>query len=142
MPLDMCLALIAVFVQVALTFYAIWATGRARLVSITTDKIKLGDIAISTSAYSTSARQQANNLSNQFEFPILLYVAVAFAGIFNASSMVFALACIGYVITRIWHRLIHVFGNDVRTRFKVFTLGIVLLALVWLLLALGLFGLL
>ncbi len=142
MPIDLKLSLIAVFFQVALTFYAAISTALARLRAIKEHDIRLADVALNSRAYPDAALKHGNNLSNQFEFPVLLYVAVVLALVLEASSMPFALACLGYVVTRLHHRIVHVTANDVRHRFVVFLVGIILLALAWAFLLLGIFNVL
>lgn len=138
MPLHLEIALISVFAQVALTFYAVLRMGMVRLASIRDYEISLHSIAIDSSNYPENARKHANNLANQFEFPILLYVAVMLAVVFDVSSMPFAISCAGFVISRYFHRFVHVRRNNVRIRFVVFLAGIGLLALAWIFLGYGL----
>lgn len=138
MPLHLEIALISVFAQVALTFYAVLRMGMVRLRSIRDYEISLHLIAIDSSNYPDDARKHANNLANQFEFPILLYVAVMLAVVFDVSSMLFALSCAGFVISRYMHRFIHVRRNNVRVRFMVFSVGLGMLALAWIFLGYGL----
>jgi len=140
LSLDIKIEVVAVFVQVALTFYAAATMGWVRLRAIRDDDIPLADIAVDSNAYPTRARQYGNNLNNQFQFPVLLYVAVILASLYDASSMPFALACLGYVVTRLHHRLIHVGKNRVTIRFQVFLVGLVMLALAWVFLGLGMLG--
>lgn len=137
-PIDMQIAIVCVFVQAALTFYAVFRMGVVRIRSIRQHNIRLSDIALDSRAYPAEALKHSNNLANQFEFPVLLYVGVMLATVFDASSMPFALACVGFVGSRVWHRMIHVRSNNVIMRFKVFLAGIVLLFLAWIFLALGL----
>jgi hypothetical protein len=137
MPLDLNIAIFCVFLQAGLTFYAVLRVGHARINAIRAENIKLAQIALDGFAYPDEARKQANNLTNQFEFPVLLYMSVAFAAIFDASSMPFAIACAGFVASRIVHRFIHVRSNNVVLRFKVFLVGVVFLAAAWVLLAIN-----
>ncbi|MFQ5437657.1 MAG: MAPEG family protein [Paracoccaceae bacterium] len=140
LPLDLKIALVSVFLQVGLTFFAMIRVALLRVRAVKSGAAKIGDIALSSAHYPEAARRHGNNLANQFEFPVLLYVAVILAAQFNVSSMPFALACLAYVVTRILHRFIHVTTNDVVQRFQVFLTGIVLLALAWLFLIMGFFG--
>ena len=138
LPLDLKIVVVCVFLQAGLTFYAVVRMATLRVRAVKAGDVRLAEIALQTHGYPDEARQHANNLANQFEFPVLLYVAAAFAAIFEASSMPFALACLGYVVTRFHHRLVHVTSNNVVHRFQVFLLGIALLFLAWVFLGLGL----
>jgi hypothetical protein len=134
MTLELKLALFAVFAQVALTFYAVLRMGFVRLAAIKHQRIPLGDVALNSSNYPKHAIKHGNNLANQFEFPVLLYTAVLLAILLDVVPMSFAIACIGFVITRYAHRFVHVTKNDVRVRFLLFLLGIFLLAVAWVIL--------
>jgi len=134
---DQNLALLAVFLQVALTFYAVIRMGQVRIKSIRRDRIRLSDVALDARRYPEDAQKFANNLTNQFETPILLYAVVLFAMVYDASSVVFAWLCMLYVITRYIHRFIHVTSNNVVRRFVVFLVGVLFLGLAWLVLGIS-----
>ncbi len=136
MPLT--LSLIAVFAQVALTFWAIIQMGRARLSAIRENNIPLSEIELSAAAYPRHAQQMQANAHNQFETPILLYAGVALAAALDGANWGVAAGAVFYIVTRIWHRHIHVTSNHLQTRFKVYGFGLIALALLWLSLALGL----
>ncbi len=140
LSLDLKIALAAVFIEVGLTFYAAVTMAVVRVRAIRDTGIELSQIALDSTAYPRAALKYGNNLNNQFQFPMLLYVAVIFASLYDAASMPFALACLGYVVTRLHHRIIHVGSNNVRLRFQIFLTGLVLLFLAWVFLALGLLG--
>lgn len=137
MTLELKLALLAVFAQVALTFFAVIRMGIVRLNAIKAHKIPLGDVALSSTNYPKDALKHGNNLDNQFQFPVLLYVAVLFAITLEAVSMAFSLACIGFVITRFAHRFVHVTNNNVQVRFVLFLVGVIILSLAWVILGLN-----
>jgi len=134
------LAILAVFLQVALTFYAIIRMGQVRVRSIRANRIRLSEVALDARRYPEEAQKFANNLSNQFETPILLYAAVTFSIIYDVTTLVFAWLCLGYVATRFVHRYIHVTSNNVLRRFQIFLLGVGLLALAWVILGLSIIG--
>lgn len=134
LPLDLQIALFAVFAQVALTFYAAIRMGIKRVGEIQAKTVRVRDVAVNTSAYPDATRKHGNNLTNQFEFPILLFVAVMLAVELNASSLPFALACMAFVITRFYHRFVHVRTDNVIRRFYVFLAGLAFLALAWIIL--------
>ncbi len=140
LSLDLKIALASVFAQVLLSFYAALTMGIARARAVSDGRVSADEVAIDSNAYPDDVRKLGNNLATQFEFPVLLYSAVAFAAIFDAASMPFALACVGYVITRVLHRFVHVNANDVRARFQVYMAGLALLFLAWIFLAMGLWG--
>lgn len=76
-----------------------------------------------------------NNLTNQFELPVLFYVcclALNAAGAVNEATFVLAWL---FVTTRVIHAWIHVTSNRVRRRRMMFILGWFILAAMWLALA-------
>ena len=138
MPLDLKIAVFSVFAQVLLTFYAVIKVGLSRIAAIRRHDIRLSDVALDASSYPEFARRHGANLSNQFEFPILLYVGVMLAVLFDASSMLFAICCLAFVICRYYHRLVHVRSNQVVRRFQVFVAGIIMLFFAWVVLGFNL----
>ncbi|MCA8868018.1 MAG: MAPEG family protein [Rhodobacteraceae bacterium] len=138
MPLDLKIAVFSMFAQVLLTFYAVIKVGVTRITAVRQHGIRLSDVAFDASGYPEFARRHGNNLANQFEFPILLYVGVMLAVLFDASSMLFAIFCLGFVISRYYHRLVHVRSNRVVLRFQVFVAGIIMLFFAWVVLGFNL----
>ena len=134
------IALGCVFLQVGLTFWAIYRMGSVRVASLKAREVSLGDIALETSKYPSRVRQFQNNAHNQFETPILLYVLVLLAAAMDAANWGVAIAVVAFMVSRFWHRSIHVSSNDVRIRFKVYLLGLMALLIGWVSLGLGLLG--
>ncbi|WP_180955915.1 MAPEG family protein [Monaibacterium marinum] len=129
---QLTLAVIAVFGQVALTFWAIATMGRARLSSLKKRDTEFGDIALNPMNFSADVRAWQNNAQNQFETPILLYAGVGLAAALGAVNWGVAVGAALYVITRVLHRAVHIGNNHLPTRFKVFLAGLAALALMWL----------
>lgn len=83
----------------------------------------------------------ADNLANQFELPVLFYVAcLAFYATNGVSYWVLALAWI-FVLSRYVHALVHVTINVVPYRTTAFAVGALVLALTWISFALHIAGL-
>ena len=57
-PIDMQIAIVCVFVQAALTFYAVFRMGVVRIRSIRQHNIRLSDIALDSRAYPAEALKQ------------------------------------------------------------------------------------
>ncbi len=128
----------AVFGQVALTLWAIYSMGAARLTVLKTREVLFADIALETTAYPPRVRQMQNNTRNQFETPILLYTGVLLAltlQIVNWGVAGFGLA---FFLTRLGHRYVHVGSNHLPTRFKIYTLGLLMLVGLWFAIFVGL----
>lgn len=81
-----------------------------------------------------------NNLVNQFELPVLFFtVCLSLYATAGAGTVALVLAWI-FVISRYLHAWIHVTSNRIRYRQPLFSLGFVVLALMWVWLALHLLG--
>ena len=76
-----------------------------------------------------------NNLANQFELPTLFYAACLALYAVPAADFVAVVLAWLFVISRYVHAWIHVTSNRIRYRQPAFTAGFVILALMWLWLA-------
>jgi hypothetical protein len=127
-----------VLAQVLLTFVAIVRTGRARYRAAVAGEVRLKDIALSGEGWPEDCRKLANNLSNQFETPVLFYVLVGVAA-WTAAPMVWVLPLAWlYVALRAAHMVVHTGANDVLTRFRIFLVSTGALMLMWAVLVLHL----
>jgi hypothetical protein len=72
-----------------------------------------------------------NNLTNQFELPILFHACcLALYGVGAAGLVAVVLAWI-FVLSRYVHAYIHVTSNRIRYRQPAFSLGFLVLAIMW-----------
>ena len=76
-----------------------------------------------------------NNLANQFELPTRFYAACLALYAVTAADLVAVVLAWLFVISRYVHAWIHVTSNRIRYRQPAFTAGFVILALMWLWLA-------
>ena len=125
------IALICVFLQVALTFYALVRMGKSRVASHVAKEVSFGDIALDTRNYPEDVRKVSNNVSNQFETPVLLYAVVAIAVASESANWPLAAGTMIYVASRYAHHIIHVGSNHVRKRFNAFLVGLIGLLIAW-----------
>jgi len=132
------LAVLAVFGQVALTFWAIIAMGRKRLASLKSRDTQFGDIALNPMNFSEDVRAWQNNTQNQFETPTMLYGGVALAAALGAVNWGVGIGAALYFLSRLAHRAVHVGSNHLPTRFKMYVAGLGALALMWLSIAFAL----
>lgn len=132
------LALLAVFGQFTLTLWAIFTMGRMRLASLKAKQTKMGDIALDPMNFAPDVRAWQNNAHNQFETPILLFAGVGLAAALGAVNWGVGLGAMGYFISRLAHRWVHVGSNNLQTRFKVFVGGLLALVVMWLSMAVAL----
>lgn len=123
--------LICVFVQVALTFWAIASMGVVRVNSHKAREVSLGDVALDSGAYPKSVTPYTNNTNNQFQTPILLYTLVGLAAATAVSNWIMVVGAVMYILSRLMHRMIHVGSNNVNNRFMSYLVGLVGLAVGW-----------
>ena len=110
------------------------AVRKARAVRLKT--VNLKQAALDHSAWPDDVVKVSNNIANQFESPVLFYVACLALFQLNAvSAGVLVLAWL-YVATRLVHGLVHVRSNYVPIRLRAFAAGVLMtlalmLVIVW-----------
>jgi hypothetical protein len=130
-----------VIALVVLVFAVYVVLGIRRAEAVRSGAAKLGQFKTRTTEPDVSATA-ANNVLNQFELPVLFYVGcLALLLIAGASYLTLTLAWL-FVVTRYAHAWVHLTSNYVRYRSMLFFAGAVLVALLWLCLALRLAGVL
>lgn len=132
MPLVSKLLILAMAAQVLLTLAILVLMGRERVPRVLRGEIPVADIAVERSAYPLKARLLSNNFDNQFQLPMLFFVACLLAlqiGTIGWLEVVFAWL---FVVLRYVHAAIHVTSNHVHRRFAAYVSGLAVLALFWL----------
>jgi hypothetical protein len=104
---------------------------RARIPLITRREVRIGDIALDKSKWPEKSRLVANAFENQFEMPMLFFVAALLALYFGATLIEVGLAW-AFVASRFVHAAIHLTSNHVVRRFSAYAAGVVILGLLWL----------
>lgn len=127
--------LAAVFVQVAMTLGLLAWLGRARARSAQQGEVKIADVALSSDAWPDRIKQISNAFSNQFELPVLFYVAALLAIVVSKVDVIVVALAWAFVGFRLLHAYIHVTNNRVIRRFQVYVFGFVMLVALWLYLA-------
>ena len=138
MPLHLTIAVIAVFVQVALTLWAIYRMGVMRLADLRAFRPDMAELAVGRHRYSDAVANLERNAHNQFETPQLFYVGVALAAALNASTWGLAVFAVAYAVLRLVHRSVHVGSNRLGQRFKIYVFSLLALVGLWVSLAIGL----
>ncbi|HSI42185.1 MAG TPA: MAPEG family protein [Xanthobacteraceae bacterium] len=128
--------LLPVFVQVALTFAVLVYLGRQRFVAVRGNALN-GDPTIDDSAWPAAVRQAGNNFRNQFEMPVLFYVLVVLALATRKADLVFVILSWVFVLSRLFHTVVHVTSNDIKLRFPAYAVGVAVLAVMWVMFALA-----
>ncbi|WP_086469068.1 MAPEG family protein [Devosia lucknowensis] len=132
MPLVEKLFILAIGAQVMLTLVILVLMGRERVPRVMSGEIRVADIAVERTAYPLKARLLSNSFDNQFQLPVLFFVAALLAlhvGLVGWIEVVLAWLFVGL---RILHAGIHVTTNRVHRRFAAYAAGLAVLAVLWL----------
>ena len=130
MPLTDKLLILAIALQVLLTLGILVWMGFERVPRVARGEIAVKDIAVARDAYPLQARLLSNSFDNQFQLPVLFYVA-CFLAIGFSATLIEVLLAVAFVVTRYVHAAIHVTTNNVPHRFAAYTAGLVVLCLFW-----------
>ena len=125
------IALICVFLQVSLTFFALLRMAKVRVASHVSKEVTYRDVALDARNYPDSVKQFQNNVTNQFETPVLFYAVVAIAAATQSANWPVAIGTMIFVASRYTHHMIHVGSNHVSKRFNAFLVGLVGLLIAW-----------
>lgn len=129
-----------VMAQVLLTFILMFWMGQVRIKALRRRTVRLGDIALSGEAWPDYVKKISNNMHNQFETPILFYVLCGAATYVGATGIGMTVLAWAYVASRLVHTAIHTTTNRVRHRFIPFTVGFVVLIVMWMIIVVRLAG--
>ncbi|WP_462152738.1 MAPEG family protein [Pseudoalteromonas xiamenensis] len=125
--------ILTIFAQVILTYGILVVMGRRRFSAAKQKLIQKEDFA--TMRLETApdhVRVADRSFINQFEIPVLFYVASLTALSLNAVSVWFvAFSCV-FVITRFAHAIIHLGKNTVIVRYRIFLISCLMNLLQWL----------
>lgn len=125
------LLILCVAAQVLLTMAILVWMGMERVPRVMRGEIAMKDIAVERDAYPLRARLLSNNFDNQFQLPVLFYVAVLLALWSGGTGWVEVILAGAFVILRCVHAGIHVTTNQLFRRFAVYSAGLVVLVLLW-----------
>jgi hypothetical protein len=100
----------------------------------------VGDIALGERNWPKRVLQFQNAFHNQFEMPVLFYLLVAFALFTRKADMLFVVMSWMFVASRLVHVFIHTTSNKVMWRFQAFAVGVLILAIMWVIFAIRIFA--
>lgn len=120
----------AMLLQGGLALGLLWYLGTIRIPMVTRGEVRMGDIALDRSGWPEQAQKVSNAFDNQFQLPVLFYVA-CFLAIALTATLLEVLLAFAFVVTRYVHAVIHVTTNNVPHRFAAYTAGLVVLCLFW-----------
>jgi hypothetical protein len=125
------LILLALWVEGAVSLGLLWLMGSRRIPLVMNGKIAIGAIALSREPWPDKAKQASNAFDNQFQLPVLLFVA-SFAVLYLGPNVFEVLLAWLFVLSRIVHAAIHVTSNHVIRRFSAYVFGYGVLIALWL----------
>jgi hypothetical protein len=123
--------LLPLFVEVILTFVLMLQMGALRRADYSSGAVKADDIALREPRWPQRMTQAANAFSNQFELPVLFYVLTILAWVTRHAGIVFVVLAWIFVICRVLQAYVHVTSNVVRYRGLFFSIGAVVLMIMW-----------
>ncbi|MEO9297870.1 MAPEG family protein [Devosia alba] len=132
MPLLAKLMILAMAAQALLTMAILVLMGRERVPRVMSGEIAMAAIAVDRTAYPLRARLLSNSFDNQFQLPVLFYVAALLALMLGGVTSLEAAAAGLFVALRYAHAIIHVTTNHLLQRFAIYTAGLAVLAILWL----------
>jgi len=132
-------ALLPLFVHVALTFVLMMGMFFLRRSAIIRKEVHPRDIALRQPNWPQRATQFANSYLNQFEMPLLFYVLTILVLLTRQADLWFVFLSWIYVILRIVQAWIHVTSNRVTWRGLAFGTSCLVLLIMWVMFALGLY---
>jgi hypothetical protein len=127
--------LLPLFVQVALTLFLLFWTGRARVAAVRRGDVHVRDIALRESNWPRQETQIANAYHNQLELPVLFYVLTILAIITRQADLFFVVLAWLFVVLRLVHAYIHLTSNHMGRRFAVFAASVLVLLVMWVIFA-------
>ena len=123
--------LLPLFVEVILTFVLMLQMGVLRRADYSSGAVKADDIALREPRWPQRTTQAANAFSNQFELPVLFYVLTILAWDTRHAGIVFVVLAWIFVICRVLQAYIHVTSNVVRYRGLFYSIGALVLMIMW-----------
>jgi len=127
----------AALLQGAIALVLLWILGAIRVPLVASGKMPVAQIALSREPWPEHEKRVSNAFDNQFQLPLLFYVAVGLSLYMGAGWIEVVLAWL-FVLSRIVHTVIFVTRNRVYRRFFAYTFGYAMLCLFWLDLAIRL----
>ena len=123
--------LLPLLFQVVLTFTLMLWMGVARVGAANRREVRLRDIALGQKAWPARVQAISNSYASQFELPLLFYLVVVLM-LLNGEVSGFQISLAwAFVLLRLGHVATYVTSNNLRWRLGVFTLGALVLMLMW-----------
>jgi len=124
--------LLPLFVQVVLTFVLGFMLAGTRTPLLLRGEVKPEQVALRQPNWPARTLQIGYSFQNQFEAPVLFYVLTIIAIITRKADLLFVVLAWVFVVSRLLHAFVHVTSNNLRARGGLFGIGMLVLAIMWL----------
>ena len=132
--------IVAMFTQVLLTFSIMVIMGRRRFTAARNKVIKMQDfLTMELDKAGSEVRVADRNFINQFEMPILFFIACLTALQVHAAGFVFVILAWLYVGLRLLHSVIHLTTNTLKLRYYSFVVSSFVMLIMWLIILIRIF---
>ncbi len=132
MRLVQSLILLPVAAQVFLTLAVLIIMGVRRHAFLNRVNKGYQDLALANKTdWDVSAQKAQNNLANQFELPVLFYVACGFALALREVDAMFLFLATAFVLARIGHTIAHITANIVVVRASFWFVSLFAVIVMW-----------
>ena len=129
--MSVAMILAPLFVQVLLTLVLGFALAAVRGPLLVSGTVKPDDVSLRQPNWPPRALQIGYSFQNQFEVPVLFYVLTILALVTRHADVMFVTLAWIFVVTWIVHAFVHVTGNNLRARGGFFGIGVLVLAIMW-----------
>lgn len=124
--------LLAMFCQVLLTFTVMVVMGRRRFSAARDKQISMQDFAtMELNNAGDNVKIADRNFINQFEIPVLFFIACLTGLQFNSAGYLFVGLAFAFVISRVIHTLVHIGANNLKIRYYTFLIGCLIVIAMW-----------
>ena len=120
----------AMLAQGLIALVLLWILGAIRVPMVASGKMPIKSIALSRDPWPEHEKRVSNAFDNQFQLPLLFYVACGLCLYFGPIWVEVLLAWL-FVLSRLVHVVIFVTRNRVYRRFFAYTFGYAMLAIFW-----------
>ena len=120
------------FAMVVLTAVVLMTLFRARVAAVREGRVSLAYFGIyQGAAEPESSAKAARHFANLFETPVLFYVACIASMISNVTGVAMQVLAWLYVAVRVAHAYVHLGGNRIRHRLRVYFISTLVLLAMW-----------
>lgn len=118
-----------VLIQILIPIAGFMLLGIRKARAMKSGNVDMTKTALDNDAWPDYVLMVSNNIRNQFQVPVLFFVLCFVFYSLNAVSTTVIYLAWAFVISRIIHAYIHMSTNYVPARFRVFTIGFVIMVI-------------